>query len=101
MTFPGSETHADDRRIVDDLDAARRLVGGEAHDLNNALFVILGHARLMAEGATSDAAREDAEAIVAAAQQATAVTARMMAFSHGDAGSFDGATRPGDAPEPG
>ena len=59
-----------------------RLAGGVAHDFNNRLQAILGHAELMMEGVEpSDPNRADLESIRKAAQSAAELTKQLMAFA--------------------
>jgi two-component system cell cycle sensor histidine kinase/response regulator CckA len=62
------------------LEAVGRLAGGVAHDFNNLLTVIHGYASLL--GARSDGrARDELGQIVHAAEQASALTRQLLAFS--------------------
>lgn len=59
-----------------------QLTGGIAHDFNNHLTVVLGNADLLAEhGGLDPAARNAASAILTAAERASALTQRLLAFS--------------------
>ncbi|RMH44628.1 MAG: PAS domain-containing hybrid sensor histidine kinase/response regulator [Deltaproteobacteria bacterium] len=64
------------------LEAVGRLAGGVAHDFNNILMAILGHAEmaLMELPADSDI-REDIEAIVESVERASELTNQLLAFS--------------------
>src|SRR5262249_13419652 len=55
-----------------------RLAGGIAHDFNNLLTVIGGYAEIMLE---RDGRREELQEIARAAQQASALTRQLLAFS--------------------
>jgi signal transduction histidine kinase len=68
-------------RDVQRMDAVGRLAGGLAHDFNNVLTVVAGHARFLLDGAPSDEARADAQSILDAAQSGTELTRQLMAFS--------------------
>jgi PAS domain S-box-containing protein len=64
------------------MEALGHLTGGIAHDFNNLLSVIIGNADLLEEDADSSApARENAKEIIKAAEQGTALTRRLLAFS--------------------
>ncbi len=63
------------------LEALGTLAGGVAHDFNNVLAAILGHAStLAAETSPGSVFREDAERIAAAAQRAKGVVRQILAF---------------------
>lgn len=63
------------------LDAAGRLAGGIAHDLNNLLAVVAGHASLLRAAIAGDGDLErDAEAIVDASARAEQLTRRLLAI---------------------
>jgi two-component system cell cycle sensor histidine kinase/response regulator CckA len=64
------------------LDAIGGLAAGVAHDFNNVLAVIIGHADLLLhELAGSDANRESVEEIRGAASRAADLTRQLLAFS--------------------
>lgn len=63
------------------LEALGRLAGGVAHDFNNLLTVILGNARLMTMGETSERQRELLAEIESAGHSATALTQQLLAFA--------------------
>ncbi len=63
------------------LEAIGRLAGGVAHDFNNVLTVILGHARLMLERlGAGDPLRRDAATIADAAVRSAKLTGQLLAF---------------------
>jgi signal transduction histidine kinase len=58
------------------------LAGGVAHELNNMIAVILGHAAfVLDEGSASPSAIVDIQQIIKAAERAAAVTRQLLAFS--------------------
>jgi two-component system cell cycle sensor histidine kinase/response regulator CckA len=64
------------------MDAIGRLAGGLAHDFNNVLTAIHGHAELAAQGLPEgEPARRDLEEIRAISTRATALTSQVLAFS--------------------
>ncbi|MBI4271750.1 MAG: GAF domain-containing protein [Candidatus Rokubacteria bacterium] len=64
------------------MDAIGRLAGGIAHDFNNLLTVIIGRATLLVQGATpQDRERKPLELILATAERAAGLTAKLLAFS--------------------
>jgi two-component system cell cycle sensor histidine kinase/response regulator CckA len=63
------------------LESVGRLAGGVAHDFNNMLTAIRGHAQLLEGGAAPGSAeRRHAEAIDRAAERAASLTAQLLAF---------------------
>ena len=77
-----SERRRMEQRLIEaeKLEAVGRLAGGVAHDFNNLLTVIHGYASLLAEtteGETHDGLGE----ILHAAEQASALTRQLLAFS--------------------
>jgi signal transduction histidine kinase len=70
-------------RTALEMDALYQLTGSVAHDLNNALGVILGYAAMVRRNlpAEEGVQRRVAE-ILSAADRATALTRELMALSH-------------------
>jgi PAS domain S-box-containing protein len=62
------------------LEAVGRLAGGVAHDFNNILGIISGHAELLESGASSPAERGRAEKIISATEKAASLTRQLLAF---------------------
>jgi two-component system, cell cycle sensor histidine kinase and response regulator CckA len=64
------------------MEAVGRFAGSVAHDFNNLITVMAGHAAMLAEDTPEDdPGREDLRAIAAAADKATALTRQLLAFS--------------------
>ncbi len=64
------------------MESVGRLAGGIAHDLNNMLTAVVGHAELMAFDTTlTDATRADVAEIHLAAKRATDLTAQLLTFA--------------------
>jgi signal transduction histidine kinase len=64
------------------MEAVGRLAGGVAHDFNNLLTAIIGYAELISTRMTSNAlARQNADLIRKAGEQAAALTRQLLAFS--------------------
>lgn len=69
---------------VQKMEAMGRLAGGVAHDFNNVLTAIMGHANLLRFGLNADADRsvfEDLDGIMHAAGKASGITKQLLAFS--------------------
>jgi PAS domain S-box-containing protein len=62
------------------MEAVGRLAGGVAHDFNNILGIISGHAELMQLSSTSPAERTRAERIISATEKAASLTRQLLAF---------------------
>jgi signal transduction histidine kinase len=64
------------------MEAVGRLAGGVAHDFNNLLTAIIGYAELISTRASSNTlARQNADLIRKAGEQAAALTRQLLAFS--------------------
>ena len=64
------------------MEAVGRLAGGVAHDFNNLLTAIIGYAELISTRVTSNTlARQNADLIRKAGEQAAALTRQLLAFS--------------------
>lgn len=64
------------------MEAVGRLAGGVAHDFNNLLTAIIGYAELIATRTSSNTlAKQNAELIRKAGEQAAALTRQLLAFS--------------------
>ncbi|HET9166000.1 MAG TPA: ATP-binding protein, partial [Candidatus Angelobacter sp.] len=62
------------------MEAVGRLAGGVAHDFNNILGIISGHAELLEARASSPTERERAEKIISATEKAASLTRQLLAF---------------------
>lgn len=70
------------------MEAIGRLAGGVAHDFNNMLGVIIGHAEMaLLEDETPKIVRDDIENIVSAARRSADLTQRLLAFARKQAHS--------------
>jgi PAS domain S-box-containing protein len=63
------------------MEAIGRLAGGVAHDFNNILTAIIGYADLAASRPSVEAARQDVDEILRAADRAASLTRQLLAFS--------------------
>jgi nitrogen-specific signal transduction histidine kinase len=62
------------------MEAVGRLAGGVAHDFNNILGIISGHAELLESTATGQVERGRAEKIISATEKAASLTHQLLAF---------------------
>jgi two-component system cell cycle sensor histidine kinase/response regulator CckA len=70
------------------MESVGRLAGGIAHDLNNMLTAVVGHAELMAtDPALSEESRADVAEIHLAARRATDLTGQLLTFARKTKGS--------------
>jgi two-component system, cell cycle sensor histidine kinase and response regulator CckA len=65
------------------LEAIGRFASGVAHDFNNVLSTVRGHAELILESTAATLDRSDAEAIVRGVDRATALVDQLLAFARG------------------
>ena len=84
MVRDTSQRRALERQLVQaqKLEAVGRLAGGVAHDFNNIVTAILGHAEMARDVLPEDApAREDLNQIIRASGRATELTGQLLTFS--------------------
>ena len=62
------------------MEAVGRLAGGVAHDFNNILGIISGHAELLESSAQGQAERARAKKIISATEKASSLTRQLLAF---------------------
>jgi two-component system cell cycle sensor histidine kinase/response regulator CckA len=62
------------------MEAVGRLAGGVAHDFNNILGIISGHAELLQSNASGQVERGRAEKIISATEKAASLTRQLLAF---------------------
>jgi two-component system cell cycle sensor histidine kinase/response regulator CckA len=87
MVLDLTEQHRVEQQLrqAQKLEAVGRLAGGIAHDFNNVLTVIQSYAEVLAfEMEETDRAREEVDAIRAAADRAAALARQLLAFSRRD-----------------
>jgi signal transduction histidine kinase/ActR/RegA family two-component response regulator len=72
-----------ERRLfqVQKLESLGMLAGGIAHDFNNLLTVILASGNLLRDAITNEDARQDADAVIAAAERGRDLTRQLLAMS--------------------
>ena len=64
------------------MEAIGRLAGGVAHDFNNIMTAVMGHAQIASESLPADAAaRDDLQQILRAANRASELTRQLLAFA--------------------
>jgi len=63
------------------LETIGRLVGGVAHDFNNRLLVIMGHADILQRSATEPTLAFHADVVVSSAKRAAELTRQLLAYS--------------------
>ena len=82
MTEVALRKSEEELRHSQKMEAVGRLAGGVAHDFNNLLTAIIGYAELIATRSTSNTlAKQNAELIRKAGEQAAALTRQLLAFS--------------------
>jgi PAS domain S-box-containing protein len=69
------------RRQAQRLQAAGKLAGGVAHEVNNMLTVVLGFGELVRDRLAAADVREDLEQMILAAERAAVVTRQLLAYS--------------------
>jgi PAS domain S-box-containing protein len=68
-------------RNAQQLEAIGRLAGGVAHDFNNILSIIMGHAQLLLATGVDERSRTGLEQMQRAAERAASLTQQLLAFS--------------------
>jgi two-component system cell cycle sensor histidine kinase/response regulator CckA len=63
------------------MEAVGRLAGGVAHEFNNLLTAIAGHAAMLRDQPGSETANDDIDAVLDAVARASALTRQLLAFS--------------------
>jgi signal transduction histidine kinase/ActR/RegA family two-component response regulator len=82
MTEEALRKSEEELRHSQKMEAVGRLAGGVAHDFNNLLTAIIGYAELIATRTSSNSlAKQNAELIRKAGEQAAALTRQLLAFS--------------------
>jgi signal transduction histidine kinase len=82
MTEEALRKSEEELRHSQKMEAVGRLAGGVAHDFNNLLTAIIGYAELISTRVTSNTlARQNADLIRKAGEQAAALTRQLLAFS--------------------
>jgi PAS domain S-box-containing protein len=81
---PVADRSADELRLAEEMEAGGRVTAGVAHDFNNVLMVITGYANLLLSQLPGDSPwRKQSEQIAAAAEQAAALTRRLLSLCRG------------------
>ncbi|MGZ4871902.1 MAG: response regulator [Candidatus Angelobacter sp.] len=77
-----TEQHDMEEQLRDSqkMEAVGRLAGGVAHDFNNILGIISGHAELLESNAAGQVERGHAEKIISATEKAASLTRQLLAF---------------------
>ncbi len=82
MRLLRAEAAEERRRQAEKMGAVSRLAGGIAHEFNNLMTTVMGHAELGAEDLPDDSpAREDFARILDAGSRAAGLTNQLLAFS--------------------
>ena len=68
-------------RNAQQMEAIGRLAGGVAHDFNNILSIIMGHAELLIGAGVDEGSRNGLEQLKRAAERAASLTQQLLAFS--------------------